>query len=335
MKIRLHKLLTQDLTKFTGSEYTKAEIQRNIENYGVKINGLVTFNRLEWTNQFDQISLENWPKRIKSDFSKIQILREDFETLLIFKPPGIVVEKGAGHQADSLVNWLQQKFSKNSFFKTDKGPVHRLDKESQGLILIAKTQDAFDFLQNQFRNRSVKKEYLTILNGKLEKNILIQNWQTRDRQNIIRQKFFWDKSQAKKYDIKARFSKSIFYPISFCKELNLSLAKVRIFTGRTHQIRLQAEALGYALWGDKVYHINNNQISIQNLNLFSSQKDKLQTFFPAKPIPNISKTEFKKLQTKLFLPSSFYLLSNLLELQLLTGEILCGEWKGLKNVSGF
>jgi 23S rRNA-/tRNA-specific pseudouridylate synthase len=307
-KIRLHKLvadtLNQEGSKY--SEYTSKEIQRNIENYGVYVSGSFSDNRMQWVFTDDQIDLSTWPERKKGDFSKIKILSESRYHILIYKPKGLVVQPGAGHQKDNLLVWLFQNYPKQKLIKSETaGLVHRIDKDTQGLLLIAKDENSLKFFQDQFRERSVEKKYLAVLKGQFNQNLIIQNYQARDKVKILRQKLFWSESKALEYDTKARYAKSIFYPKVNCPELNLCIAEVKIFTGRMHQIRLQAEGLGLPLHLDEVYKsvVNDQDLPIQKIR-------------PASDILELNENNFNKLRKEIFLGLDYSLLSNYLKLKI-------------------
>ena len=318
-KIRLHKYISQLLKAKPEdfSEYTTAEIHKNIENYGVVVDGLKTFNRLYWCQLDSQVDFLHWPIRSKGDFEKIKIVFENQGCLVIFKPKNLVVQPGSGLKKDNLIQWLLQHYpSQLNFSSESKGLVHRIDKNTQGLLLIAKNQLALEFFQAQFKNRLVEKRYLAVVEGILEENIVIQNWQARDKQNLLRQNLFTNEIEAKKYDLKAKFASSIFYPKFVCKELGLSLVEIKIKTGRMHQIRLQAEFLGYPLQNDLVYNQKSEFLNktLKNLDL--------QKIKPLIKIPNLNYQEFNNLRTKIFQDLDYSLLSNQLILKQPSGEIL-------------
>lgn len=300
-KIRLHKLVS-DLVKQQNLEYTNPEIQKNIGNFGVLVDNVLIKNRLEWVYFEQKISLETWPNRELTDFTEVKILKETKDYLLINKPTAVVVESGVGHKHDNLINWLEQKFGQKLFL------VHRIDKDTQGLLLVAKNETNLDFFQDQFRDRKVIKKYLAVVENIVENLYEIDNWQVRDKHNALRQKFFWSEIEAKAYNPKARNAKSLIKPIRTCKELNLSLIEIQIFTGRTHQIRLQCESLGFLVQNDKVY---NQKINLQN-NLKNNSSNFKKTI--SSPILDLEKKDFLELKTQIFGKTNFCLISNFLQI---------------------
>ena len=160
-KTRLHKFIWDDTA--LRQNYTRPEIMRNIENYGVLINDKIIKNRLEWILPMQKVTLNNWPKRDYAPLENIRILKEDINFLIILKPFGVPVQPGSGHEKDNLLFWLLDKFPEqneilknaddDSNAKKVAGIVHRLDKNTQGLILVSKNIEWHEKLQNEFRNR--------------------------------------------------------------------------------------------------------------------------------------------------------------------------------------
>lgn len=268
-KLRLHHFISKspDLRK----EYTIGDIQNNIEQYGVLIDGEVSNNRLVWVYEGQKIELNNWPIRQKGDLSQIRIIADEPDFVVLFKPAGVVVHPGAGHQSGTLFDWIlehisgqkellvaarhseQSEESTTSNATQSAGLVHRLDKDTAGLIVVAKTLEAHSRLQNEFRERKVEKHYRAVLKGKLSDAIEVRGWQCRDKRNPRFQKFFVNEEEAKRYDPQARFSHSLFTPLVYSAEADQTLVDVEIFTGRMHQIRVQAKHLGHPVLNDFIY----------------------------------------------------------------------------------
>src|SRR5437867_2482625 len=95
----------------------------------------------------------------------IQTIYADDELMVLDKPPGLVVDKSETQKEDTLEDWLRKNYSSS----LDRmGIVHRIDKDTSGLLLVAKTQDALKNLQAQFKERKVKKQYLALVHGLVE-----------------------------------------------------------------------------------------------------------------------------------------------------------------------
>jgi 23S rRNA-/tRNA-specific pseudouridylate synthase len=94
IKTRLHKKVWEYLQEINNHDYTNPEVQRNIENYGVEVAGIMVKKRLHWVFPGQCISIEHWPKREHGNFDEVKILFENDHCLVLFKPSGIVVQPG-------------------------------------------------------------------------------------------------------------------------------------------------------------------------------------------------------------------------------------------------
>ena len=249
-KIRLHKYVNEYLKK-NNLDFTNADVQKNIQRLGVMIGQDFIFNRLEWIFMGEKIDVSHWPKRDHGPFEEIKVLLYNANFLLVFKPAGVVTESGAGHLDQNLVNYLQINYGKKGEVFL---PVHRLDKDTQGLILIAKNEETHTFIQDQFRSRKVTKKYLAVLNGKLDFILKVKGWQSRNLNNPLKQIMFWEENEAMNYSPLSRNTESIFIPKHYCSELNQTLVEIEIKTGRMHQIRLQAEFIQHPIKEEKLYN---------------------------------------------------------------------------------
>ena len=316
-KTRLHKVIW-DIVKENDFDYTNPEIQRNIENFGVFVDGAVVKNRLEWVYPSQKIEFTHWPQRDHGNFDKINVLYEDDSLLVLYKPPGIVVQPGAGHQTKNLVAWLDEKYNLNSKFDPIKYPssglINRIDKETQGIILVGKNESSKLFYQDQFRDRKVIKKYLAIVNGVVENSYNIEHWQSRSKVDPTRQKLFWSRLEAFNYDENSRNAIGIIQPIVFSKELNQTLIEVEIKTGRMHQIRLLCESLGFNLVGDNKY--NKPKDMPKNI---PSEK--------SATVKNLLSSQFIEKKSQIFGESEFSLLSNHISIKKINGEMLTVSYK--------
>ncbi|MBQ5781724.1 MAG: RluA family pseudouridine synthase [Spirochaetaceae bacterium] len=185
----------------------------------------------------------------------LKIIFEDKDVIVVDKQQGMVVHPGCGNYGGTLVNALAFYLGNAEEFENKKCRpfiVHRLDKDTSGLIICAKNVAAQEFLQEQFRNRKVKKTYVAILKG-----ILPQS------QGEIKNYISRHSTQRKKFacnnEGKGKFAHSLFRTVkTFSVEKSgkadhYSLVKVRIKTGRTHQIRVHMKSLNCPILGDVIY----------------------------------------------------------------------------------
>ena len=199
---------------------------------------------------------------------ELDIIYEDCDLMIIDKPSGLVMHPGAGNFNKTLVNALVF-YNKNSLSTIDDasrpGIVHRIDKDTSGLVVIAKNNKAHEFISNQFNNHSIKRSYQLLIWGKIRPSKgKIETFITRSSTN--RQKMTVSSSKGKKaitnYNTLEIFENN--------KLPTLSLVECKLETGRTHQIRVHMNYLGHSIVGDQTYKkkykkIKNIDKDVKNL----------------------------------------------------------------------
>lgn len=172
--------------------------------------------------------------------SEPQIIYEDETVLVVNKPAGMVVNRAQTAKSDTLQDWVEAHVHSRGVHRS--GIVHRLDKETSGVMVIAKTPEALTALQQQFKTRQVTKTYVALVYGKLVPATgVIAVPIARSKQN--REKFTvkaGGKSAETEYRVKR------YYP-------GYSLVELRPRTGRTHQIRIHLAYMGHPVVGDERY----------------------------------------------------------------------------------
>jgi 23S rRNA pseudouridine1911/1915/1917 synthase len=182
----------------------------------------------------------------------LSILFEDDYLLVIDKPPGMVVHPGPGNLCGTLVNGLLDYFPSFNGKEWDPlrpGIVHRLDKDTSGLILVAKTLESLEFLQREFKQRRVEKRYLALVEGTGiadEGEIILPLGRHSVKRKIMTVNHETGKYAKTTWRVQERFAKGC-------------LLDVRLHTGRTHQIRVHFHAMDMPLLGDKVYQYRKNR----------------------------------------------------------------------------
>jgi len=176
------------------------------------------------------------------------ILFEDDWVVIIDKPSGLIVNRSKTAKEKTLQDFLDEKytFDGDEVFVNRSGTVHRLDKDTSGVLIVAKQEDAFAQLQKHFKKRKVKKEYTAIVHGGLENEIIeIDAPIGRSPVNFI--KF------AIVVDGKESFTKATKILEKEKHDETLSKVKIEPKTGRTHQIRVHFASINHPVVGDRLY----------------------------------------------------------------------------------
>jgi 23S rRNA pseudouridine1911/1915/1917 synthase len=179
-----------------------------------------------------------------SEALPLAILYQDRDLIVVDKPAGMVVHPAAGHASGTLVNALLHYVDDLSGIGGEKRPgiVHRLDRGTSGLIVVAKHDVAHEELARQFQAREVEKEYIALVWGEVMAGRRIDEPIGRDPSN------------RKKMSARARRSREAVTRIVRAERVKaLTLAHVAIHTGRTHQIRVHLSAIGHPIVGDPLY----------------------------------------------------------------------------------
>ena len=239
---------------------TRSFLKKLIENEQVKLNKKILTSPSTKVKIKDQISIsiiEDDEQNIKPKKIKLNIIYEDSDVLVINKPKGMVVHPGAGNYENTLVNALLFKYKKklsNVNGPLRPGIVHRIDKETSGLLVIAKNNLAHSNLGDQFSNHSIERKYLCLawgvirpLNGKI---ITLISRDKKNRQLMTVSEINGKKAITKYKTIKVFNIKDI---------PKISLLECELETGRTHQIRVHLKYKRTSLLGDKQYGKKNIQ----------------------------------------------------------------------------
>ena len=247
------------------SNLSRNQIQKMIDNGQIKVNNKKEKKSYKVSYK-DQIVIYKKEDKLLDLAKKemdLDIIFEDEEVIVINKPAGLIVHPVKGNKKDTLVNALLAHSEKlGSINGTIRpGIVHRLDKNTSGTIVVAKSQKSLNNLIKQFKKRQVKKEYRTILKGTLPYNSgTIDAPIGRDPKN--RTKMAVVKKNSKKaiteFEVIKRFS-------------NHSYLKVILKTGRTHQIRVHFAYLGFPILGDNKYGGQEEIFNLDHLLLHAYQ----------------------------------------------------------------
>ena len=236
-------------------EGSRSVIQRWIKEAGVRVNGSACKpgRRLRNGDEIEVNPLPAPPMDLLPEELPLSIVFEDEHLLVVDKAAGMVVHPGAGNNSGTLVNALLFHLKRMSRKTTVRpGIVHRLDKGTSGLLVVAKNDRSHDHLALQFKERQVTKLYLCLVYGRVEKeageiDIPVGRHPTRRTRMSTR----------------SRSPRPAFTAFRVLRRLTrFSYLEVKLRTGRTHQIRVHLEHAGHPVVGDPVYRGNRRELPL-------------------------------------------------------------------------
>ncbi len=251
---RIDSFLAQKLT-----DLSRSRIQALIDEGYVTVNDILCSNKKDLIKAGDRIQLitpASTPLDLIAQEIPLDILYEDEHLIVINKPAGLVVHPAAGHSDGTLVNALLAHCKELSGINGTQRPgiVHRLDKDTSGVMVVAKSDRAHQNLQAQIQAKTARREYLGIVRG-------VPKGQLGGESGVIDAAIARHHSDRKKMAVIENGRRAVTHWQIKERLGNYTLIKFDLETGRTHQIRVHSAYMGWAIAGDPVYGHPNKEVS--------------------------------------------------------------------------
>ena len=286
--IRLDKFVSENCLGLSRSQ-----AQKLIDDGCVVVNGLMekASHKTATGEKIDVTVPPPAPTGLMPEAIPVKILYEDDDLLVIDKPAGLTVHPAPGHPSHTLVNAVLSHLNEieDDGEATRPGIVHRLDKDTSGVMLVAKNNVALANLADQFKSRSVKKVYLTLVTGILK-----------PERGVIEAPIGRDSGDRKKMAVtgesRGRAARTNYRVLRYVGKN--SFLEITPETGRTHQIRVHLAAIGYPVFGDITYGkksvlLNRQFLHAHRLGFFLPSTGKFVEF--ESPLPEDLQKALKEL----------------------------------------
>lgn len=256
---------------------SRSQIKKNIEHGRVTVNGKPA-DVHRFLKPGDQVEYIQLKPIVKSTIEPVavqstgepRIITDETNFLILEKPTGLLVHPTERNEPGTLVAWLERHYPTMMTVGENRyraGIIHRLDRDVSGIMVVAKNQPTFEYLKEQFKARKVKKEYIALVYGHMTQpsgTIALPIGRRHDGQFVAH-----PRAAGEKFSPTDRVAKTEYSVLEYIKDY--SLLKVRILTGRTHQIRIHLSAIGHPIIGDtlyrpktKIFHFLRRRIKVIN-----------------------------------------------------------------------
>lgn len=244
--IRIDKYLSE----LDSVDLTRSKIQKLIKTGNIKVNGQEVKESYKiCLNDNIEINVVEESSKLEGENIPLDIVYEDDDILVINKPSGMVVHPAPGNKEHTLVNALinySKLSTRNGEFRP--GIVHRIDKDTSGLLLVAKNDKAHLFLEEELKEHNIVRTYIALVNG-------VINHDTGKIDAPIGR----CESDRKKMEVTSKNSKEAITNFKVLERYkNVTLLELKLETGRTHQIRVHMKYIGHPVCNDPVYSGNKN-----------------------------------------------------------------------------
>lgn len=258
--VRLDKALATNYP-----DLSRSRIQKLLEEEKILVNGVIPKNSYK-VEVGDTITIEEEPAKeinLEAQDIPLEIMYEDEDIIVVNKPKGLVVHPANGNPDGTLVNAIMA-ICKDSLSgiggEIRPGIVHRLDKDTSGLIIVAKNDIAHMKLSDMLKNHEVEKTYLALVRGEIKENEATINMpigrSTKDR---------------KKMAVSKEGKKAVTHFTVLHRYPDYTYLEVKIETGRTHQIRVHLSEIGHPIIGDNVYSNGKNPFGVEGQMLHATK----------------------------------------------------------------
>ncbi len=257
-KLRIDKFLSIYFSE-KKIQISRTAVQDLVSEGKVLINGKQVSKSSQLVKRGDEVSCPNTPSikliELKPENIPLNIIFEDDDLIVLYKPFNLVVHPATGHPSGTLVNALLY-YQNGDLPDTGKylrpGIVHRLDKDTTGLMIVAKSERVLPKIQKMIKDREVSRIYLTLAHG------VVKNDEAR-----IETPFGKSIKDRKKFSVNTRNAKLAVSEYSIIQRFrDFTYLKFKLITGRTHQIRVHMSYLGHSILGDLVYGKDRRRVTI-------------------------------------------------------------------------
>jgi 23S rRNA pseudouridine1911/1915/1917 synthase len=272
---QIEQLIKKDFVSVDGKIVSKT-------GYKLKLNQNIEVNFPQ--TEISDVKNEDFIKESLKD-KKVEIIYEDEHILVVNKPYNLTVHDAPSVKDATLVDWLKlKKISLSTISGEERhGIVHRLDKGTSGVMVIAKTNEAHTFLAKQLEDKSMGRYYLAIIDLPLKDNVIIEKPIGRNPNNRLKMSI----------EQNGKNAKSAFLKITQSKNEKFELIAAKLFTGRTHQIRVHLSSINRHILGDNLYGFKGELNKINRFYLhayilyLTHPKTEKQMSFTAKLAPDM------------------------------------------------
>ncbi|MDD3462369.1 MAG: RluA family pseudouridine synthase [Sulfurospirillaceae bacterium] len=239
------------------------QIEKFIKQEGVLVNEKIIKKPSFKVGEGDAVSYELVEAKFQNNFAPIDfdidILYEDDDMLVINKPPFLTVHPAPSVKEATLVDWLKFKGISLSTLSGEQrhGIVHRIDKETSGALVVAKNNSAHLALSTQLEDKSMGRYYVALIDTPLKENIVVDLPIARNPKNRLKMTVIED----------GREAKSAFCKIALSRDGKSELILAKLFSGRTHQIRVHLNSLSRHILGDSLYGFKSQNSKIPRVML--------------------------------------------------------------------